>query len=211
MLKFSFLVSFIGTLALSTNCFAQTMPSEYGNGLSNRPATSTTSAFPTVTSQPSTSISSPAPSLIPAFNSSVVNNNNTVTGFGNNVGYSPNNGAFGNNGNQVNTGYGGYNGGQTYGSQSNCGTTGYVGVAGGRGDAIGNSQSAISLQVGVTFGEQKCVDQQAIERVRSGTELAKEKESTTRWCVGAMIEAGKLTPSPQTTTAIENIMKLCNK
>ena len=190
------------------------MPSEYGNGLSNRPATSTSSAFPTVTTQPSSAISSPTPSLIPAFNSNTVtnnNNNNNITGFGNNVGNNQNNGAFGNYNNQGNAGYGGYNGGQSYGSQSNCGTTGYVGVAGGRGDAIGNSQSAISLQVGVTFGEQKCVDHQAIERVKSTTELAKEKESTTRWCVGAMIEAGKLTPSPQTTTAIENIMKLCNK
>ena len=195
----------------STTCFAQTMPSEYGNGLSNRPATSTTSAFPTVTSQLSSAITSPAPtSLIPAFNSNVVNNNNSINGFGNNVGNNPNNGAFGNNGNQVNTGYGGYNGGQSYGSQSsNCGTVGFIGVAGGRGDAIGNTQSAVSIQGGWTFNEQRCVDQKEMDQARSATELAREGQVTRRWCVGAMLEAGKLPPSPQTDIATKHIMSLC--
>lgn len=88
-----------------------------------------------------------------------------------------------------------------------CGTTGYIGVAGGKGDTSGNSQSAVSLQVGVTIGEQKCVDQKAIEQARGTVEVEKTKiladQAFRTRCVEAMVSA-----SPQ---AIDKILGFCNK
>jgi hypothetical protein len=160
-------------------------------------------AFPTYPSNP-------AQSLLPSW--SVGNTgSSSYSGTGMNGGSYSGTSTFGNTYNSS-----GYNFPNQTGS---CGIGAYADVVGGKSGAnsastsAGLNANAMAARVGISISSQQCLDYAKIDKQRSDTEIAKTKAQeeglTKRRCVKAITETGKLPVTPQSKSAMDNLMTIC--